>query len=148
MNHEYYLNFALKEAKKSYKKKEVPVGCVIVKNNKIIAKAHNIKEKKHNCLAHAEIIAIHKASKKLKSWRLDGCIMYVTLEPCLMCAGAIIQSRISELYFGAYDHKFGGCGSLINILELKNNHKLKHYEHLNNKESSTILLDFFKKLRY
>lgn len=102
-----YMKIALDEAKKSYRKGDVPVGAVIVKNNKIIAKAHNLKEKKHNPLLHAEIIAINKASKKLKRWRLDDCELYVTMEPCLMCTGAIIQSRIKKVYYSIENNEFG-----------------------------------------
>ena len=103
-----FMKAALKEAQKAYDKLEVPVGCVIVKDNKIIARAHNLKETKTDTTKHAEILAIQKASKKLKSWRLTDCDMYVTLEPCSMCAGAIIQSRLNKVYYGAYDEKTGG----------------------------------------
>ena len=96
-----YMNLALQEALKAYKKDEVPVGAIIVKNGKIIAKAHNLKEKRQCVIEHAEIIAIRRASKKLRSWHLDECIMYVTLEPCQMCMGAIINARLSKVYIGA-----------------------------------------------
>lgn len=107
-----YMELALKEAYKSYKKGDVPVGAVIVKNGKIIAKAHNLKEKKHNPLMHAEIVAINKASKKLKRWRLDDCELYVTMEPCMMCTGAIIQSRIKKVYYSIENHDFGALKSI------------------------------------
>ncbi len=94
-----YMTIAIKEALKAYKKNEVPVGCVIVKNNKIIAKAHNLKEKKQTVTAHAELIAINKATKKLHNWRLNDCVMYVTLQPCPMCSSAIKQSRIKKIYY-------------------------------------------------
>ena len=97
---EYYMNIAIKEAKKAYKYEEVPVGAVIVKNNKVIAKAFNKKEKTKNVTKHAEIIAISKACKKLKNWRLEDCIIYVTMEPCMMCSGAIEQSRIKKIVYG------------------------------------------------
>ena len=97
---EKYMKIALKEAIKSYKKGEVPIGCVIVYKNKIIAKTHNLKEKKKNSLYHAELIAINKATKKIKNWRLDGCDIYVTMQPCPMCASAINQSRLSNIYYG------------------------------------------------
>ena len=105
---EEFMQVALKEAKKAYKKLEIPVGAVIVKNGEIIAKAHNIKEEKKDTTKHAEIIAIQKASKKLESWRLNDCELYVTLEPCPMCAGAIIQSRIKKVYIGTLSVKT--CG--------------------------------------
>ena len=102
-----YMKEALKEAKKAELIDEVPIGCVIVKDDKIIARGHNQRETNQSPIGHAEIIAINKASKKLKSWRLEGCDIYVTLEPCIMCSGAIIQSRISKVYYGAFDPKGG-----------------------------------------
>ena len=108
---------ALKEARKALKKEEVPVGAVIVKDGEIIARAHNTKETKKDTTCHAEILAIKKASKKLNSWRLLDCEMYVTLEPCSMCAGALINSRIKKLYIGTEDSKTGACGSVLNLLE-------------------------------
>ena len=107
-----YMELALKEAYRSYKKGDVPVGAVIVKNGKIIAKAHNLKEKKHNPLMHAEIVAINRASKRLKRWRLDDCELYVTMEPCMMCTGAIIQSRIKKVYYSIENHDFGALKSI------------------------------------
>ena len=106
---------ALKEAKKALDKEEVPVGAIIVKDGKIISRAHNIKECKKDATCHAEILAIQKACKKLGSWRLLDCEMYVTLEPCPMCAGALIQSRIKKLYIGTDDNKTGACGSVLNL---------------------------------
>ena len=106
-----FMQEAIKEAKKAYKKLEVPVGAVIVKNGEIVAKAHNLKETKFDTTKHAEILAIQKASKKLKSWRLIDCEMYITLEPCTMCAGAIINSRIEKIYIGAMEEKTGAAGS-------------------------------------
>ena len=139
---------ALKEAKKAYDKLEVPVGCVIVKDNKIIARAHNLKESKSDTTKHAEIIAIQKASKKLGAWRLNDCEMYVTLEPCPMCAGAIIQARIKKLYIGTMDEKTGACGSVLNLLEdYKFNHQVEVETGLLNNECEKILKDFFKDLR-
>ena len=108
---------ALKEAKKAEAMNEVPVGAVIVKNGKIIAAAHNITETLKDPTAHAEIIAIKRAASYLKNWRLNGCELYVTLEPCPMCAGAILQSRISKIYIGTFDPRLGACGSIINILQ-------------------------------
>ena len=98
-----FMSVAIREARKSYKIGDVPVGAVIVKNGVIIAKAHNIKEKKHNAIMHAEIIAIEKACKKLKRWRLNDCELYVTMEPCMMCTGAIVQSRIKKIYYSIND---------------------------------------------
>lgn len=100
MNDIYYMNIALKEAYKAYKRDEVPIGAVIVRDNKILAKSHNLKEKRHDATAHAEIICINKASKKIKNWRLNGCTMYVTMMPCPMCASAINQARISKVVYG------------------------------------------------
>lgn len=145
---EKYMKEALKEAKKAYEKLEVPVGCVIVKNGKIIAKAHNQKETKLDTTKHAEILAIQKASKKLKSWRLLDCEMYVTLEPCSMCAGAIINSRIKKIYIGAEDNKTGACGSVLNLLEdYTFNHKVELEKGILKKDCEKILKDFFKELR-
>ena len=116
---EYYMHEALKEAKKSYKADDVPVGAIIVMNNKIIAKAHNKKEKHKNAIEHAEILAISKACKKLNTWHLEKCTIYVTLEPCLMCAGALIQSRIGKLVYATNNEKFGYVESIDNILNDK-----------------------------
>ena len=122
---EKFMNEALKEAKKAYKKLEVPVGCVIVRDGKIIARGHNLKETKKDTTKHAEIIAIQKASKKLEAWRLLDCDMYVTLEPCSMCAGAIINSRIRNLYVGTMDKKTGAAGSVLNLFQdFTFNHKV------------------------
>ena len=123
---EKFMKEALKEAQKAYEKLEVPVGAVIVKDGKIIAKAHNLKETKTDTTKHAEILAIQKASKKLESWRLLDCEMYITLEPCSMCAGAIINSRIKKIYIGALDEKTGAAGSVLNLFEdYKFNHKVE-----------------------
>ena len=139
---------ALKEASKAYKEDEIPVGCVIVKDGKIIARAHNKKVNKNNTLYHAELIAIDKASKKLDSWRLTGCEMYVTLEPCPMCAGALINSRMSKLYIGTKDPKAGACGSVLNLLsDYKFNHKVEVEYGILQKECEKILKEFFKELR-
>lgn len=143
-----YMRAALKEAKKAYKKEEVPVGVVIVKEGKIIAKAHNLKESKKDTTCHAEILAIKKASKKLNSWRLENCEMYVTLEPCSMCAGALIQARIKKVYIGTMDYKTGACGSVFNLLEdYTFNHKVECESGILKEECEKILQDFFKELR-
>lgn len=145
---EYYMKQALKEAKKAYKKLEVPVGAVIVKDGKIIARAHNQKETKTDTTKHAEILAIQKASKKLESWRLIDCEMYVTLEPCSMCAGAIINSRIKKVYIGAMDEKTGAVGSVLNLFEdYTFNHKVEAETGVMEKECQETLKKFFKELR-
>jgi len=143
-----YMREALKEAKKAYKKLEVPVGAIIVKNEEIIARAHNIKETKKDTTKHAEILAIQRASKKLGAWRLEECEMYVTLEPCTMCAGAIINSRIKKVYIGTKDEKTGACGSVLNLFEdYKFNHKVEYEFDIMQKECEKILKNFFKELR-
>lgn len=145
---EYYMKQALKEAEKAYKKLEVPVGAVIVKDGKIIARAHNQKETKTDTTKHAEILAIQKASKKLESWRLIDCEMYVTLEPCSMCAGAIINSRIKKVYIGAMDEKTGAVGSVLNLFEdYTFNHKVEAEKGIMEKECQETLKKFFKELR-
>lgn len=142
-----FMELALNEAKKAYSKKEVPVGAIIVKNDIVIAKAHNLREQKHTSLAHAEILAIEKACKKLKSWRLEGCTMYVTLEPCLMCAGAITQSRIDKVVIGALDDKNGVIKSIANVFDDIHTTTRVEYEIQNEEECSNILSKFFKELR-
>ena len=139
---------ALKEAKKAYKKLEVPVGAVIVKNGEIIAKAHNLKETKKDTTKHAEILAIQRASKKIEAWRLEECEMYVTLEPCTMCAGAIINARIKKVYIGTMDLKTGACGSILNLFkDYKFNHQVECETGIMQNECEKILKDFFKELR-
>ena len=148
MNQEKFMKEALKEAKKAYDKLEVPVGAIIVKDGKIIARGHNLKETKFDTTNHAEIIAIQKASKKLKSWRLLDCEMYVTLEPCSMCAGAIINSRIKKVYIGANDEKTGAVGSVLNLFEdYKFNHNVEFEKGILKEDCENILKDFFKNLR-
>ena len=145
---EKFMYEALKEAKKAYNKEEIPVGAVIVKDGKIIARAHNLKETKNDTTNHAEILAIQKASKKLGAWRLTDCEMYVTLEPCSMCAGALIQSRIKKVYIGAMDYKTGACGSVFNLLkEYPCNHEVEIELGVMQAECEKILKDFFKDLR-
>ena len=139
---------ALKEAKKAYRKLEVPVGAVIVKNGKIIARAHNLKETKLDTTKHAEIIAIQRASRALNTWRLEGCEMYVTLEPCTMCAGAMINARIKKVYIGTLDPKAGACGSELNLFEdYTFNHKVEYETGIMQNECEKILKNFFKELR-
>ena len=145
---EKFMKEALKEAQKAYEKLEVPVGAVIVKDGKIIARAHNQKETKTDTTKHAEILAIQKASKKLESWRLIDCEMYVTLEPCSMCAGAIINSRIKKIYIGTLDEKTGAAGSVFNLFEdYTFNHKVEIEKGILQKDCEQILKDFFKELR-
>ena len=139
---------ALKEAQKSYKKEEIPVGAIIVKDGKIIARGHNLKETKTDPTKHAEIIAIQKACKKLQTWRLTGCTMYVTLEPCSMCAGSLIQSRLDKVVIGTMDEKTGACGSVLNLLaDYKFNHIVQIETGIMQEECKTILQQFFKELR-
>lgn len=145
---EKFMKEALKEAKKACNKLEVPVGAVIVKNGEVIARAHNQKETKLDTTKHAEILAIQKASKKLNSWRLIDCEMYVTLEPCSMCAGAIINSRIKKVYIGASDEKTGAVGSVLNLFtDYKFNHKVLYEKGILENNCKDILQDFFKELR-
>jgi tRNA(adenine34) deaminase len=132
------MNIAIKLAKKAYKKGEIPVGAVIVKNNKIISKAYNMKEQKKDCTKHAEILAIQKASKKLKNWRLIDCEIYITMEPCMMCAGAIEQARISKIIY-AVDNPTFGCTKNIKNIEIING--------ICEKECKNLVQEFFKKKR-
>ena len=132
-----FMKAALKEAKKAFEKEEIPVGAVIVKDGKIISRAYNSKESSKNACGHAEILAIQKACKKLDCWRLLGCEMYVTLEPCPMCAGALINSRISTVYIGTEDEKTGACGSKLNLLEdYKFNHNVQVQKYILKNECS------------
>lgn len=145
---EKFMKQALKEAEKAYQKLEIPVGAVIVKDGKIIARGYNQKEEKIDTTKHAEIIAIQKASKKLKTWRLNECEMYVTLEPCPMCAGALINSRIKKVHIGTMDEKTGAVGSKLNLLEdYTFNTKVEVEKGIMQKECETILKEFFKELR-
>lgn len=147
MDHEKFMKLALKEAKKAAKKKEVPIGAVVVKNGKVIAKAHNLREKTNKATSHAELLAIEKANKKLKSWRLDSCVLYVTIEPCPMCAGAIIQSRVQKLVYGAQDLKSGTHQSVVNLFEKSFNHKVDVEYGIMEEECGEIITSFFRKLR-
>lgn len=138
---------ALNQAKIAAENGEVPVGAVIVKDGEIIAVGRNEREAKQNALSHAEIEAINKACKTLGSWRLDRCEMYVTLEPCPMCAGAIINSRIKTLIFGAYDSKMGSIDSVINLCDYPYNHKVEVYGGIMEDECLSVLKEFFEDLR-
>ncbi len=148
MNHEKYMKIAIEEAKKAEEKNEVPIGAVIVYDGEVIAKAHNVRETSQQAKAHAEFLAIEEANNKLNSWRLDECVLYVTLEPCPMCAGAIMQARIPTVVFGAYDPKAGCCGSLLNILEdSRFNHQAEIISGVLEEECGSLLTNFFRKLR-
>lgn len=143
-----YMKMALREAKKAFDEDEVPVGAVLVKDGLVIARAHNQKESKTDTTKHAEIIAIQKASKKLKNWRLEDTTLYVTLEPCTMCIGAIIGARIKKVYFGTMDEKTGACGSVLNIpKDYPFNHIVEVEGNVMEEECKKILQDFFKMLR-
>ncbi len=148
MTKEDYMRLALKEAIKAKDNDEVPIGCVIVLNDKVIARGHNHKVRKNLAVAHAEIEAITKASKKLGTWHLDGCEMYVTLEPCLMCAGAIVNSRIAKVYYGASDPKGGAINTNVKLIDIRNiNHYPESEAGILEEECSRILTEFFKSKR-
>lgn len=143
-----YMTEAIKQAKIGAKHDEVPIGAVIVRDGVIIAKANNHKERKNCAVRHAEIEAIEKASKVCDNWYLDDCVMVVTLEPCVMCAGAIMNSRLKAVYFGAYDQKAGGFGGLYNLAEDKKlNHRLSVVGGIRQEECAKLLSDFFKRKR-
>ena len=144
----YYMHIALKEALKAQAIDEVPIGCIIVKDGKVIARSFNKREKTQDPTGHAEIKTLQKAAKKLNSWRLEDCDLYVTLEPCIMCSGAIIQSRIRRVYFGAYDPKGGAFGSSINVLDANNiNHHPEIIGGVLEEECSELLTSYFKEKR-
>lgn len=142
-----YMQIAIEQAKIAASMGEVPVGAVVVSNGDVISTGYNKREILNNSLAHAEIIAINSACKRLDSWRLLNATLYVTLEPCAMCAGAIINSRIERVVFGAFDPKAGSFGSLVNLSELPYNHRLKIVSGVCEKECGNLLSSFFKKLR-
>lgn len=145
---ERFMKEAVRQAKKAWALKEVPIGCVIVSEGKIIAREYNRRNTDKNTLSHAELNAIRKASKKLGDWRLEGCTMYVTLEPCQMCAGALVQSRIDEVVIGSMNPKAGCAGSVLNLLEVDGfNHKVKITKGVLQEECSSMLSEFFRELR-
>ena len=144
---ERFMKLAIKEAQIARKKEEVPIGAVIVKDSKVISKGYNLRESKQNSLKHAEIIAIDKACKKLGNFRLEGCELYVTVEPCLMCAGAIVQSRISKVYFGTTDEKYGAVISAANAFDIKSNHKVEFEAGICKGDCEKLIKDFFKEIR-
>ena len=147
-NYTKYMLEALKEAELAKLEDEVPIGCVIVKDNQIIARAHNQREATNNPLGHAETLAIKKASEVLNDWQLVDCDLYVTIEPCIMCGGAIIQSRIRKVIYGAPDLKGGAFGSSINILDAQNiNHRPEIVKGILEEECTKIIKDYFKSKR-
>ncbi len=145
--HEKFMNAALKLARKAAAEGEVPVGCVVVRDGVIVGRGRNRRETKKDALGHAEIEAIHKACKKLGGWRLHQCDLYVTLEPCPMCTGAIINARIKTVYYGAPDLKAGSCGSVVNLFDLPYNHKPELVSGLMKQECTEELQKFFRELR-
>lgn len=146
--HERYMREALKQAKKAYALGEVPIGCVIVCRDRIIGRGYNRRNTDKNTLSHAEITAINKASKRVGDWRLEDCTLYVTLEPCQMCSGAIVQARIPEVVIGCMNPKAGCAGSILNILQMPEfNHQVSVIKGILEKECSDMLTTFFKKLR-
>lgn len=145
---EKYMKEAIRQAKKAYALEEVPIGCVIVQNDKIIARGYNRRNTDKNTLAHAELSAIKKAAKKTGDWRLEDCTMYVTLEPCQMCAGAIVQSRLKKVVIGSMNPKAGCAGSVINLLQMKQfNHQVEMETGVLGEECSAMLSGFFLELR-
>lgn len=145
---EKYMKEAIRQAQKAYALGEVPIGCVIVYEGKIIGRGYNRRNTDKNTLAHAEITAINKASKKIGDWRLEGCTLYVTLEPCQMCAGAIVQARIDEVVMGSMNPKAGCGGSILNILEMPEfNHQVRVIRGVMEEECAQMLTRFFKELR-
>jgi len=138
---------ALKLARLAGEQGEVPVGAVVVKNGSIIGEGYNLRERDKNALAHAEVVAIHRACEALGGWRLSGCDLYVTLEPCPMCAGAVINSRVRRVFFGARDDRAGSCGSLVNLFELPYNHRPEYEGGVLAEECGALLKEFFGRLR-
>ena len=145
---EKYMKDAIRQAKKAYDLEETPIGCVLVHEGKVIARGYNKRNKKKNTLAHAEMIVIDKASRVLGDWRLEECTMYVTLEPCPMCAGAILQARIPKVVIGSTNPKAGCAGSVINLLDMAGfNHQVEVVQGVLEEECSQLMRDFFKELR-
>lgn len=145
---ERYMKEAIRQARKAWKLQEVPIGCVIVKEGKIIARGYNRRNTDKNTLAHAELLAIRKASRAVGDWRLEDCTMYITLEPCQMCAGAIVQARIPRVVIGSRNPKAGCAGSVLNLLQVPEfNHQVELTEGVLEEECSAMLSDFFRELR-
>ncbi|MDR7247172.1 MULTISPECIES: tRNA adenosine(34) deaminase TadA [Priestia] len=148
LNDEKYMRLAIDEALKAKDKLEVPIGAVIVQNDEVIASAYNLRETEQRSVAHAELLAIDEACKKLGTWRLEDATLYVTLEPCPMCAGAIVLSRVKRVVFGAYDPKGGCAGTLVNLLEFeKFNHQAEVVGGMLEEECGSLLTTFFRELR-
>ncbi|MCX7614730.1 MAG: nucleoside deaminase [Clostridiales bacterium] len=145
--HEYFMAKALELAKKAYQIGEVPVGCVIIRDGKIIGQGYNRRESQKNALLHAEIEAINEACTNAGSWRLSGCAIYVTLEPCPMCAGAIINARIGQVFFGSRDKNFGACGGVLNLFEENFHHKPAIIGGILETECTGLIKDFFANIR-
>ncbi len=145
---EKFMRQALKQAEKAYKLKEVPIGCVIVQDDRVIARGYNRRNTDKSVLMHAELTAMKKACKKVKDWRLEDCTMYITLEPCQMCAGAIVQARIPRVVIGSMNPKAGCAGSVLNILQMEQfNHQCEVERGVLQEECSEILTNFFRELR-
>ncbi|GGA53093.1 tRNA adenosine(34) deaminase TadA [Paenibacillus physcomitrellae] len=145
---EYWMRFAIEEAEKAEAIGEVPIGAIVVKNNEIIGRGHNLRETTHDSTAHAEMIAIRQASEKLGAWRLLDCRLYVTLEPCPMCAGAMVQCRLPVVIYGTTDPKAGCAGTLMNLLqESRFNHRTEVIANVLQEECSSLLSNFFRRLR-
>ena len=145
---EKYMKAAIREAKKAYALEEVPIGCVIVQNDRIVARGYNRRNTEGNTLAHAELTAIKKASKKTGDWRLEDCTLYVTLEPCQMCSGAIVQARIKRVVVGCMNPKAGCAGSILNLLDVKEfNHQVELTTGVREEECSRMMKEFFRELR-
>lgn len=148
MDYDFFMKEAYKEAVKAYNINEVPIGCVIVYNNNIISRGYNKRNTEKNSLKHAEIIAIDKACHIMGDWRLEGCTLFVTVEPCPMCAGAILQSRIDKVVFATKNNKAGCCGSVLNLLDNKNfNHTVEIIDGVLSEDCSMLMKKFFKNLR-
>jgi len=148
IGHEKYMKAAISQAKKALKLNEVPIGCIIVHNDKIIGRGYNRRNTDKTALGHAEITAIRKASKYLGDWRLEQCTMYITLEPCQMCSGAIVQARIQAVIIGAMNPKAGCAGSIINLLQMQQfNHQVEIEKGILEEECTSLLTSFFKELR-
>lgn len=147
IDHNYFMKEALKEAKKAYQQEETPIGAVAVYDGKIIARAHNQRQQKQDTTMHAELQVIKRACKKLNSWRLEEVTLYVTLEPCIMCAGAIIQARIPRVYYGAKNNRFGAHQGAIRLFDVPFNHQVEVIGGILEEECSKYISDFFKELR-
>jgi len=147
MDHEEYMRLALDLAREAFDAGEVPVGCVVVKDGQVLGAGRNMREEGASALLHAEAVAIHRACQALGDWRLEDCALYVTLEPCLMCAGAIVMSRVPAVYYGAKDPAAGACGSILNVFEEGFGHRPKLVGGILAAECGQILTDFFKKKR-